>query len=121
MAKQPSEKILARIGRAIMERRASLGPTGGQIRGPVWRGVLPRRAHVSHGYSPANAEANRKIDERNLGFGVTPMSGLATTLARLNRRDRRALLAIIQRKSGTRRAREERRLMRRLAAEGVTL
>lgn len=121
MAKPTSKKILARIGRAIMERRANLGPTGGQARGPVWRGPLPRRLAISHGYTPEHAEHNRKIDERNLGFGVTPMSGLATTLARLNRRDRRALLAIVQRKAGTRRAREERALLRRLASEGITL
>ena len=122
MAKEPTQKQLARIGRALMAWPTTHNAvTGAQVRGPVWRGPLPRRATISTGYSPEHEKANRKIDERNYGFGVTPMSGLATTLAKLNRRDRRALLAIIQRKAGTRRAREEHRLMRRLAAAGVEL
>lgn len=117
----PTAKQQARIERSILAWPETHGLSGEQTRGPVWRGPLPTTPTGGTNYTPAFDRANRKIDEKNATLGITPMSGLAQTLARLNRRDRRSLLAIVQRKAGVRRSREEKVLTRRLASQGITL
>ncbi len=81
--------------------------TGAQVRGPVWRGRLPRRPYVTTSAPDLG------------GVAVTPDSPLARLLARLPRAERRLVLAAVQAKAAPRRARMERSVQRRLAALGI--
>lgn len=84
-----------------------------------WSGRLaPRRATTSTAYTPAHAAANRAIDEKQLGLGVAPGSGLARALISLPRRLRRLLLAAVQSTNPVRRKRLERQFQREAAARG---
>lgn len=97
--------------------------TGAQIRGPVWRGPLPRRPHYSTGYTPAHAEANEAIEQkRHPAMGFMPDSGLGRILTdrRVTRSLRRALLAVVQGAKTPARDRLERSVERRLTALGIT-
>lgn len=103
----------------LAEERSRFDTRGAQIRGPVWTGPKPRTLPFSAGYTPAHAEANQAIDEKNYGFGVIPGSGLSKMLGLLGRADRRLLLAAIQTTNLKRRARLQARFQRRAAALGL--
>jgi hypothetical protein len=87
--------------------------TNGQWRGSVWRGPLPRNVRSRVGVA-------RPPEEGDLGFGVVPDSPLARLMARLQRPERRLLLAAIQSKPGPRRDRLNREFARRAYALGIS-
>lgn len=124
--KTPSRKKLMRIARSLGEWHANHGPTGGQIRGPVWRGrPAPRNlsAVATVARDPEVQKANDAIDaERYPRMGFMPDSSLGRILMdrRVTRSTRRLLLSTIQAPETRRRRRNERRVARMLTAVGVT-
>lgn len=123
MPKQPSAKRLRRILYSLGQWAGSHNPkTGGQTSGPVWTGrPKPRRPHVvDYAAIPKEIrEHNRPLEEKQLGFGVQPGSGLHLLLQRLPRRQRRMLLATVQSADTPRRRRLQRRFVREATALGI--
>ncbi len=118
------KKAAERGVRSLVEYAATHALTGAQLRGPVWTGLKPRNlsAVATRVRDTEVQRANEAIEaKRYPRMGFMPDSGLGRVLTdrRVTRSTRRALLAVVQAPKTRRRAREERRVERRLTALGI--